>query len=208
MLDYSQNGEQRIITDFFLRRTGTFLDLGANDGSTLSNSRALSLIGWRGVCVEPAEIAFKKLRSLYADSPEIVCVNAAITTEDGPIDFYDSGTHLNKGDTSLLSTTRPEEMVRWKRSGEQFTKTTVRGITFRTLLAESPYKHFDFISVDCEGVDYEILTQIDLTEVGCQMLCVETNGKENEKFIAYAAGHGMTLHHKNYENLIFVKKTH
>lgn len=219
MQDYSQNKEQGVILGYFQPPrfeylVGTFLDVGANDGAVLSNTRMLALMGWSGVCVEPAEIAFKKLVALYPPSlPEnpawssaVKCVQAAITTTDGPIDFYDSGTHLKKGDTSLLSTTKPEEMARWKKSGEVFTKTTVRGITFATLLAETGVNHFDFISVDCEGVDWHILQQIDLTAVGCRMLCVEANqSPHRQKFVDYAAKHGMKLHWKSYENLIFTR---
>lgn len=204
MKDYSQNGEQRIILEYFGNSRGTFMDCGANDGALLSNSRALALLGWSGVCIEPAPVAFAKLQALYADRPDVRCINAAITTQDGPIDFYDSGTHLHKGDTSLLSTTRPEELARWKRSGEQFTKTTVRGITFSGLLMQLPWPVvFDFISIDAEGADYDILRQIDLRAVGCRLLCVETNGKENQKFIDYCAGHGMRLHRSVSENLLF-----
>jgi FkbM family methyltransferase len=210
--DYSQSGEQKIILDHFggedrIRglRGMTLLDLGANDGITLSNSRALIELGWGGVLVEPADIAYKKLAALYASTPTVRCINAAVTTQDGPIDFYDSGPHLKKNDTSLLSTTRPEELERWKKSGETFTKTVARGITFDTLKKEAGMHQFDFISIDCEGADLDILRQIDLIAVDCKMLCVEFNRKQAPEFIAYAERHGMQLHWKGWENLIFVR---
>ncbi len=225
MKDHSQNGEQRIILDYFGDSRGTVLDIGANDGVTFSNSRALIELGWSAVLVEPAEIAYGKLVQLYLEqmqdapgAPEVEVVNAAITTQDGPIDFYDSGTHLKKGDTSLLSTTRPKELARWKGSGEQFTKTTVRGITFATLLKEcgvfinrdptmtaTNQARFDMISIDAEGADYDILTQIDLTAVGCRMLCVEYNHEGQGRFTAYAEKHGMKLKWRCVENLIFTR---
>jgi len=223
MKDYSQSGEQKIILDYFkaprwTKLTGTFLDIGANDGCTLSNTYALAQNGWRGVLVEPSPAAFAKLLDLYAPSVYgqtqnlsqlktgfATLVRAAITDKNGPVDFYDSGTHLKKGDVALLSTTRPEEMGRWKKSGEQFTKTTVRGITFETLMKETGERQFDFISIDAEGMDYEILKQIDLKSVGCQLLCVEYNAKDAAKFIAYAREAGMGLLHRNYENLLFCR---
>ena len=67
------------------------------------------------------------------------------------------------------------------------------------------YTIFDLISIDVEGLDYDVLTQIDLTKCKCRMLIVETNGKENQKYIDYSATHGMTLMTQNAENLIFVK---
>jgi len=210
MKDYSQSGEQKIILSHFAIATGfaggmQFLSLGENDGETLSNVRNLALYGWGGVCVEPAEIAFSKLKALYADRPDVKCVQAAITTADGPLDFYSCGTHLKKGDTDLLSTTRPEELERWKRSGEVFTKTTVRGITVATLMKETGLTRADFISIDCEGVDLQVLTQLDLTALGTRMVCVEVNRNDQRPFDEYCARHGMRLLHRNYENAIYCR---
>jgi FkbM family methyltransferase len=226
MKDYSQSGEQAIILKYFGANKGTVLDIGANDGITLSNSRALVELGWNAVLVEPAETAFAKLMNnslSFGDGPteffrdangdtvmnvfrgRIKCVQAAITTQDSPLDFYSSGTHLKKGDTDLLSTTRPEELARWRKSGEVFTKTTVRGITFETLMTETGVRHFDFISIDAEGADLDILRQIDLTAVGCRLLCVEVNRADQGPFDAHCAKHGMRLLHRNFENAIYCR---
>lgn len=245
MKDYSQNGEQRQILDYFgyrfdkhgevmvaPRAPGTVLDVGSNDGILLSNSRALIELGWSAVLVEPAETAFAKLLAnngvtgsgrkpddfsgtpgqfhamisggkVMAPGGRVILIQAAITTQDGPIEFHSSGTHLKKGDTDLLSTTRPEELARWKKSGEVFTKTTVRGITFDTLMRETGVSHFDFITIDAEGADYDILKQIDLTAVGCRLLCVEVNARGDAEFTAYAKKHGMRLVWSSYENRIY-----
>lgn len=235
MKDYSQNNEQKIILDYFGDFRGAVLDIGANDGVTLSNSRALVALGWRAVLVEPSPAAFVQLHwnnvttktgrlpeqwkgapqdfaKWIADklefeiNPLVTLVNAAITTADGLIDLYDSGTHLKKGDVALLSTTVPKEMDRWKKSGETFTKTTVRGITFETLMKETGVNKFEFISIDCEGADYDVLKQIDLRAVGCRMLCIEYNASPVAESLmrAYCAAHGIRVLHKNHENLIFV----
>lgn len=219
--DYSQSGEQKIILDYFGDFRGTFLDAGANDGTVLSNTHALGLLGWRGVLIEPAAMAFEKLRILYSHGTEkwnedhyvvttIDAVNqwkwlvqAAITTHDGPVDFWDCGVHLHKGDTSLLSTIRPEELERWKRSGEQFTKTTVRGITVATLMRETGMTRADFVSIDCEGVDLDVLKQLDLTALGTRMVCVEVNRADQKPFDEYCKKHGLRLNHRNYENAIY-----
>ncbi len=204
MIDFSQGREQQVILDYFQDRIGTYLDIGANDGITFSNTRALYVLGWLGFCVEPSPAAYAKFEAENPpDGPTLI--NAAITTQDGPIDLYDSGTHLKKGDVALLSTTVPSEMARWARSGEQFTKTTVRGITFATLLKECGRDKFDFVSIDAEGMDYSILTQMNLTELGVQMLCIEFNQKNEKQFVDYCAKFGMRLHRKTYENLIFVR---
>jgi hypothetical protein len=60
---------------------------------------------------------------------------------------------------------------------------------------------FDFINIDIEGMDFEVLSQIDLTDVKC--VCVEYNGIEPQKYIDYCAQFGLTEIHRNGENLIF-----
>lgn len=203
MEDFSQYGEQKIVLDFFRGQKGTFLDCGTNDGVTLSNTRALAIQGWGGVCIEPALTPFHKLRELYKDNLAIQCINAAIADREGEITLWESGTHLNKGDTSLLSTLRPEEKDRWIKSGEKFTAVKCEAITIKQVLEQSWYNNFDFVSIDCEGEDYNILCQMPLREMGCSLLCVETNGKDEKRFIDQALKEGMVYYCRTPINLFF-----
>ena len=64
-MKYSQNNEEEVILNYFDGKIGTFLDVGANDGVTLSNTRALAERGWRGVLIEPSPKAFALLKENY-----------------------------------------------------------------------------------------------------------------------------------------------
>jgi FkbM family methyltransferase len=164
---YSQNNEQDIILQYFGSRKGFFLDIGANDGITLSNTYALQLQLWSGVLVEPSEEAFNRIITY----PSVQKYNVAIGTEDGHCTFHEMGNHLNAGDVSLLSTIKKTELKRWP--GVEFKERMTEVWTYKTLLKHSPLKFFDFISIDAEGVDYEILEQIDLKYT--DMVCIEHN---------------------------------
>lgn len=205
MKDYSQNREQEKILNFCNGVTGTVLDIGANDGKTLSNSLALIENGWSAVLVEPSEISFNKLSHLHVLNERIICIHAAISDTEGIVDFYESGSHLSPDDHSLLSTMNKSELKRWEGSNNHFEAKQTESITFKTLLSKSPYKKFEFITIDAEGQDYDILQQIDLNEVGCICLCIESNSIEDEKYISYCQKFGMKLSYKNHENLIFTK---
>lgn len=202
MIDYSQNGEQKIILEYFKDKKGTFLDIGANDGITLSNTYALYQLGWDGICIEPSEDVFKRL---LENQPESVNLNVAVGKENGTMTFYESGEHLGKGDLGLLSTIEKGELKRWVGTNNKFTEKKCNVITFEKLLTQTGIDKIDFISIDAEGLDYDILTQIDLTKLGVSMVIVETNSKEDEKYIRYCHSHGLALKHKNYENLILAK---
>jgi len=104
MIDYSQSGEQAIILDYFKHQVGVCLSLGENDGLNLSNVRALIELGWSACLVEPTETAFQKLENLYRDNHRVQCIKVAVGESNGTQTFFESGSHLKKGDTGLLST--------------------------------------------------------------------------------------------------------
>ena len=170
MINYSQNSEQEVILSYFAKKgPGHLLDIGANDGQTFSNSRALlEYFDWSGLLVEPSQTAFKKLNTLYGNNNLVECINVAIGTIKGKIDFYDMGDHVGKGDTSLLATTAKDEMNRW--IGTPFTKTRCECVTYADI--DDVY---EFITIDAEGVDIDIVKQINLKHT--QMLCIEWNNK-------------------------------
>lgn len=201
--DYSQNGEQKIILENVLD-TGTFLSLGENNGECLSNVRDLALKGWGGVCVEPSKLPFQELEKLYKDNPNVHCENIAIGLEDGEFAFYDSGSHAGIEGTGLLSSLDKSQIDKWGKY-TTFTETKVKVKTFASFLEGSPIKKFDFVSIDCENMDYEILSQMNLDELGVKCLIVESNSIANERYVFYCGQFGFKIIHRNAENLIFKK---
>jgi hypothetical protein len=49
---YSQAGQDRWVVDTLGDRPGYFVDVGAYDGIQTSNTYALELAGWDGICIE------------------------------------------------------------------------------------------------------------------------------------------------------------
>lgn len=201
-MGYSQNNESEIIARYFGDHVGTFLSVGENDGITLSNVYDLTLKGWNGTCVEASPTAYRRLETLYLGKQHTL-IQAALTDFNGEITLYESGEHLMKGDVSLLSTVVPGEMQRWKK--ESFTPVKVPAINFLTMLGISKIKKFDFISLDIEGAELDVLVQMDLKALGCRLLCVEFNGQRQVEFDAIVLPQGYLLTHKNGENLIYEK---
>lgn len=201
MTKYSQSDEQVYILNYFSNHApGHLLDIGANDGQTLSNSRALiEYKDWSGLLVEPSPTAFKKLNALYMNNDLIECLNVAMATEKGRIEFYDMGDHLGKGDTSLLSTAVKSETERW--GNVEFKKVKVKAITYAEIVDA-----YDFITIDCEGLDLAVLMQIDLKNT--QMVCVEHNSVRDVRnaIIDYCSKAGLTKKiYECMENVILAR---
>lgn len=202
---YSQGSEEQTLLKFVNGRVITCLSIGENDGMNLSNVRQLILNGCHATLVEPAPEAFRQLTELYLDRDDVYCINVAISNYIGKAKFFDSGTHLNKGDSSLLSSLNENEIKKWKPT-TRFTEIEVDVVDFKTLLNLSPYKQFNFISIDAEGQDLCILKQINLKEIGCEVLCIEWNSKPEilKEITDYCSQFGLTKQLlKNHENIIF-----
>jgi FkbM family methyltransferase len=194
---YSQNNEEEVILNHFKNFKGTFLDLGAYDGVDLSNTRALTQLGWSGICVEPNPVIFERLCDNLKAFNKVIEYKFAIGTENKTVTMQ-----MND---SYYSTVKQSEVDRW-RGAFKFESAEVQMLDFKSFLEFSKYKTFDFISIDCEGLDYEILAQINLDEVECKMVCVETNSKETDKYINYISKfEGFKIISMNSENLIMAR---
>ena len=205
-MGFSQNNEDQIISDYFGSNKPTCLSLGENNGVHLSNVRQMIIQGSAAVLVEPAPLAFIQLQELYMYREDVHCFNLAVSDYNGKATFFDSGVHLGKNDSSLLSSLHETEIKKWEKS-TSFKEIQVNVVDFNILLEMSPYKKFQLISIDVEGSDVVCLKQMDLTALGCELLCIEWNSIEsNRKVITeYANRHGLNLIHTNLENLIFAK---
>jgi FkbM family methyltransferase len=170
----SQYQEEFYIARYFKDKTdGTFLDIGANDGITFSNTAYLARIGWNGVCVDASPRAFESLTDNYNSWDHIQCLNLAITTTNGPV-------KLEECSDTLLSSLDKSNQKEWASHNFEWKEVEVEGVTFQELLNRSKYKTFDFISIDAEKHDLDILRQIDLNAVGCQLICIEHSGRMSE----------------------------
>lgn len=203
---YSQNKEEEAILNYFGDFKGAFLDIGANDGQTLSNTRALAELGWCGTLVEPSPMAFAKLKKLYEPTKKKChyLYDLALGTHNGSAILHDSGALLNSGDTSLVSTLIEEEKKRFK-SVLTYNPVEVKVFRWKTFLNRLTIKKYDLVSIDCEGLDLAILEQMNLEELGVKCLCIEWNSNTvlKEAFDKIMVGYRVI--YTSAENLIYAK---
>lgn len=159
MKDFSQHGEQEHILKFFGERKGRFLDIGAFDGVTGSNTRSLAELGWSGVCVEANPFNFPKL--IANKLPLVQCVNAAVMAEAGLVKFADAQGQCG---TCLEKPFLPDGLI--------VRAYHVAAIT-PAMLRRELGGDFDFISLDVEGVDLEVLQELAPLAENAKLLCIE-----------------------------------
>lgn len=173
---YSQYQQDRFIDEVVLnkKKNGFFIDVGAHDGVSLSNSYFFEKIrGYSGVCVEPNPLVFKKL----GNNRNCILVNACIGSENGKANFLSiTGTGemlsglLEYYDKAHLD--RISETI--KNYGGTQTIIQVDVITFEKVYEKSE-GIVDFCSIDTEGNEYSILKSIDFTKIKIKCFTIENN---------------------------------
>lgn len=206
---YSQNNEEELLMDYFNCSNSNdmhLLDIGANDGSTFSNSARLIEIGWNATLLEPSPLAFEKLQKYHADNPNVKCLNYGISALGGKSIFYESGGYQNGEDVALYSSIDKNEIKRWQ-GNVDFKEIEAEFVTYQKFCQDHQGFRFDFISIDIEGYDWLLLQQMDLNALGCQMLIIEWNGniEQGNKMIAHCNSFGLKEISRNAENLIFAR---
>lgn len=206
---YSQNNEEKIILDYFWGcnpKDMNLLDIGANDGQTFSNSLALIQAGWNGILLEPSPKAYSKLSSLHAKNKNVLCLNYGISLTSGQSQFYESGGYDGGNDVALYSSISSNEIQRWNGKVE-FEEISVFMKTWIEFLSENKVKGFDFITIDIEGHDLDILTQMDLSYLNCKMLIAEWNSVSDVgiNMVNFCNQHGLREISRNAENIIFAR---
>lgn len=195
---YSQNNEEQIILQLLKDTKGRLLDIGAYDGKTFSNTYQLLLNGWNGVLVEPApSVILNLINNTQEIKDRLEIINAAIVPNKvhDLLEFNDS-----MGDAVSTSDTKHYEL--WKKA-VNFRKVFVSTITIQDIFRTFGTK-FEFVNIDVEGQNLEILKTIPFTEMNTKLVCVEHEYKY-DAIIEIMQKQGFKEYHRNSENLIFIK---
>ena len=197
---YSQNEEEKYILEYFKGKTGTFIDIGCNDCETLSNTRALFEMGWKGVLVDASPQAIAKCRQLYNGHKGVYIYEYAISKHNGKEIFKESGSLLSSRDVGLVSTFHETEVARFSKT-VGYVPIEVKTFKWKTFLNRLQIKTFDFISIDVEGDEMHILPDMDLSKTS--LICLEWNSKpELKKDFEYYLD-GFKLIYTSGENLLY-----
>jgi FkbM family methyltransferase len=158
--DFSQLGEtvaaRRILKNFPDR---TFVEVGANDGVTVSATYGLLVDGWSGLSVEPNPRVHEQLRRNLIPFPKAVTLCCAASPVAGPVRLF-----FGKNDPSGLLSTISTEDSEWYRENRGSEFVEVPGLPLTDILAQNQIpKRFALLVVDTEGMDLEILRTLDFS---------------------------------------------
>ena len=157
-----------------------FAQVGANDGSM--NDPITKLVHknrWKGILFEPVPCYFEKLRAHYADMPDLILVNGACGDASAVLDFYevpDTADIPFPWMRGLSSFSR--ETVRKHFQSEAQFAAHVRQVQVRTeplnaCLDAHGIERCDFLVIDTEGFEPNVLQGIDCERFGVSLVVME-----------------------------------
>ena len=206
---FSQCGEDLIIDHIFrqLKKNEIFyLDIGTNDPQTTNNTYLFYKNGHKGICVEPNPALIKQIKKVR---PRDLCLNLGVAlSEESDLDFYVMEPHtlstFSKSDAeemSLSSTVKIDKVIK------------VPTLRINEIFSSYVKDKLDFLSIDVEGLNEEIIIDLDLTKYRPTVVCIETitfsevgDAKKLNRIIDKFLANNYFLYADTYLNTIFIDK--
>jgi FkbM family methyltransferase len=171
-VSYAQNYEDLIIYGFLKNiKNGIYVDVGASHPEHLSVTKFFYEKGWSGVNIEPDPKIFKLL---VRDRPRDINVRVGISNKPGTLDM-----RQYLGDSQGLSTFS-DHMKKENLKSHKYVDVKTDVVTLAKVLSDSKVKHIDFMKIDVEGYEYEVLQGNDWNKYKPKLICIESNHIEND----------------------------
>jgi len=174
LVKYLQKSRSQLRQDLFVlsqshfKKDGFFVEFGATNGIDLSNTYLMEKeFGWNGILAEPAKIWHKKLSKNRGAHIEHKCVwkNSHSILEFNEVDVGELSTINKYSNIDSHSEARKQGRIY-----------EVETISLNDLLRKyNAPKHIDYLSIDTEGSEFEILSNFDFNEYSFQIITCEHN---------------------------------
>jgi FkbM family methyltransferase len=160
---------------------GFFVEVGAFDGETYSNTSHLADSGWSGIYIEPIQNHYLKCVDRHKDN-EVKVLNCSVGSEEKEVSLYVGGfagelTTANLQQLEIYSNT-------WWSSNYNFIEEKCNQVRLDTILTEENVKDIDILVVDVEGNEKDIFDSFDLNIWTPKMMIIELVD-ENVDYVEY-----------------------
>lgn len=171
-ISYAESGEDLLLSSLLGedKRDGFYVDVGAHHPKRISNTCYFYRRGWRGINIDPLP-GMKRLFDLYR--PRDVNLECAIALDSGMITYYMFDDSPLNGCSAELSAHRAN-VQGYLQTGHQQVPT----VPLRQALDEHlpPGTEIDFLTVDVEGMDLDVLLSNDWARYRPRFVLVEIKG--------------------------------
>lgn len=157
-----------VLNHFRFKKGGFFVEFGAANGYDLSNTYLMEKeFGWNGILAEPATIWHSELKTNRRCNIETNCVwkDSASTLAFNQVEIAELST--------INSYSNTDSHIEARRAGKTY---SVKTISLNDLLSKyNAPQRIDYLSVDTEGSEYEILSNFDFSKHTVEIITCEHN---------------------------------
>src|SRR5258705_5942001 len=154
MISYAQNFEDVMLARLFEgQQVGFYVDVGASHPTELSVTRHFYDLGWRGINVEPLS---SKWELLKRQRPRDVNLQVGVGNAPGMMTLY------CVVDNDALSTFNTEQAKALAAAGHAIVRLPCEVDTLERILDASSPPEIDFLKIDTEGLEGEVLESLNL----------------------------------------------
>ena len=203
----SQHGEDVFLWKLFNRKSkGLCVEVGAFDGKSCSNTFAFESLGWDCILVEPDPEMAQRCRE---NRPASQVIQAAIgpAGANGSVTFHKVRSEAAWSGMMSFTEGNPDHLEKCRRMGAKIEEVTVPYRSLNDVLAgvESP---IDFISIDVEGHELEVLDGFDLEKFRPTVIMTEcTYDRDKDLVGEYLVARGYRRETTIGCNHVFVRST-
>jgi FkbM family methyltransferase len=156
------------------KRSGVFVEVGAFDGRTCSNTDFLPPLGWSGLYIEPVPAYFQQCLRWHGRYPKVRFENVAAGSKEAIIEMHVAG---------VLSTANPnvkDEYLRIAWAAPYFANSEKIPVFVRPLdeilTSHQIAPRFDILVVDTEGYEGEVFRGFSLEKWLPKLVIIELVG--------------------------------
>lgn len=206
---FSQCGED-IIVKYIFDALGiinpSYIDIGAHHPFQHSNTALFHLLGSKGVNIEPDPDLFEKFPE---NRPGDLNLNYGIAKEENELDFF----VMKNRTLNTFSRSKAEEYKSEQGIPVSFVKKIPVFPLAKIVESYGNGGFWDFLSIDVEGFELEILKSHDWEKSSPKVICCETlsfsnfgKGVKEQSLIDFIASKGYMVYADTNVNTIFVLK--
>lgn len=168
--DRTQAGELTAILQLLDEDTPPYIvDVGAHDGTTISNSAYFIKQGWHGIVIEPLHNPYHLLEEKYSGNQKVKCLNIACSDEPGVQKLFIG----RDGYNGMLGTLCTDENEYFRTVRTNLSITVVVD-TLTNVLDDAGFPpDFSVLLIDTEGMDYEVLGGLDFQHYQPRVIVTE-----------------------------------
>jgi FkbM family methyltransferase len=185
---------------------GRFIDIGAHDGLTYSNTWFFEKVRrWQGICIEPNPSVFKRLLA----NRMCTTLNCCISDTAGAVRFQKI-TGFSEMLSGIVDKYEAEHVQRirdeMQEHGGSSEIITIAARTFSDVVGEHGMPELNYVSIDTEGGELEILLSIDFRRVFVHVISAEYRLAQRETMIAVMQDRNFELIKSMGSDLLFLNR--